>query len=141
MEAEKNMIRICKLCGGLFYYKGFGYGYCDRCTKMDNEMFCKVKEYVWEHAGASVVEVSDQVNVSTKQIYRYLKDGRLEVPEGSPIYLKCESCGADIRYGRYCPDCATRIHKNLTSVTEAELCEIGEKPKSKKGKIHFQYEK
>lgn len=142
MEADKSMIRICKLCGGLFYYKGFGYGYCDRCVKIDDENFHRVKEYIWDHVGASVVEVSDQVNVSVKQIYAYIKDGRLEIPEGSPIYLKCEMCGTDIRYGRYCPDCATHMHKKLSSVTEADLCEIGERPSSsKKGRIHFQYEK
>lgn len=142
MEADKNMIRICKLCGGLFYYKGLGYGYCDRCTKIDDEMFHKVKDYIWEHPGASVEEVSRHVNVSVKQVYNYLKDGRLEIPDGSPIYLKCENCSADIRYGRFCPDCATHLHKKLSSITEAELCEIGERPSgSKKGKIHFQYEK
>lgn len=142
LDADKKNLRTCKLCGGLYYYRGFGYGYCERCTKLDDDMFHKVKDYIWENGTASVAEVSEDLQVSERQIYNYLKDGRLEIPDGSPIYLKCERCGTDIRYGRYCPECATHIHKNLSSVTEADLCEIGERPgTSKNGKIHFQYEK
>lgn len=142
LDADKQNLRTCKLCGGLYYYKGFGYGYCERCSKLDDEMFHRVKDYIWENGTASVAEVSEDLQVSEKQIYNYLKDGRLEIPDGSPIYLKCERCGTDIRYGRYCPECATHIHKKLSSVTEADLCEIGEKPGTgKSGKMHFQYEK
>jgi len=142
MDMDKRKLRTCKLCKGLFFYQGYGYGYCERCAAIDDEIFHKVKDYIWEHPMATVTEVSEEVNVSENLIYNYLKDGRLEIPDGSPIYLKCENCGTDIRFGRYCPECATQIHKNLSSVTEAELCEIGERPGGeKKGKIHFQYQK
>lgn len=139
-KTHKSNVRICKLCGGLFYYTGYGYGYCDNCAKIDDEIFHKVKDYIWEHGTATVIEVSENVNVSIKQIYNYLREGRLEIPESSPIFIKCERCGVDIRYGRYCPECAVQVHKNLSSITEADLCEIGAKVKKKQeGKMRFNH--
>lgn len=143
METEKNrwnkrgQMRNCKHCGRVFHYFGYGYGYCERCTKIDNETFHKVKEYIWNHTHATVLEVSGALGVSERQIYQYLRDSRLEVPEDSPIFLKCEICNTDIRYGRYCPECAIQMNKDFTSNIRADNFEIGEKPKNMKGKMHY----
>lgn len=134
---KKDEIRNCKRCGQVFHYYGYGYGYCERCTKIDDEVFHKVKDYIWTHKNATVIEVSSALGVSERQIYQYLRDSRLEVPEDSPIFLKCEICSTDIRYGRYCPECAVKMNKDLSSNVRADVFEVGEKPKSMKGKMHF----
>lgn len=131
----KEEIRSCKFCGGMFRYYGYGYGYCEKCTPIDNEMFHRVKEYIWEHGRATMFETSEATGVSMKQIAQYLRDGRLEIPEDSEIFIRCEMCGAEIRYGRYCPECASRTVKELKSALKVDLFEIGEKPK-KKGRMH-----
>ncbi len=133
----KEEIRTCKFCGAMFYYYGFGYGYCPRCTPLDAEMFHRVKDYIWEHGTASMVAVSDATGVSVNHIIQYLKDGRLEIPEESDIFIHCELCGGNIRYGRYCPECAARTSKTLKSAVKMDLFEVGEKPKVMKGKMHF----
>ena len=43
-------------------------------------------------------------------------------------------CGTDISYGRYCPTCATKLKKELSSALIAT--EIGEVPK-KSGKMRY----
>lgn len=132
----REEIRSCKFCGGMFRYYGFGYGYCEKCTPIDNEMFHRVKEYIWEHGRATMLEASEATGVSIKQITQYLRDGRLEIPEDSEIFIRCELCGADIRYGRYCPECASRTVKELKSALKVDLFEIGERSK-KKGRMHY----
>lgn len=136
-SSEKEDVRFCKFCGALFRYNGFSYGYCPTCTKIDNEIFQRVKDYVWTHPKATEAEVSEVVGVSIKQIKQYLRDGRLEIPEDSPIFLKCEQCSANIRYGRFCRDCAVQISKKFGGERKVELYEIGEKPKSQSGKMHY----
>lgn len=133
---RKEEIRSCKYCGAMFRYYGFGYGYCERCTPIDEEMFHRVKDYIWEHGTASAAEVSSAVGVSIKQIDQYLRDSRLEIPEDSPIFIRCEVCGTEIRYGRFCQECASRVTKDMRKAFKAESFEIGEKPK-KSGKMHY----
>ena len=133
----KEEIRTCKFCGGMFRYYGFGYGYCERCTPIDNEMFHRVKDYIWENGTATMAVVSDATGVSMKQINQYLRDGRLEIPEDSEIFIRCELCGTDIRYGRYCQECASRTSRELKSALKVDIFEIGEKPKRMRGKMHY----
>ncbi len=134
---KDSVVKTCKRCGRMFQFYGFGYGYCETCAVIDNEIFHKVKEYIWEHGTASGNDVSEALGVSLKQIFTYLREGRLEIPDTSPIFIRCESCNQQIRYGRYCQECGTRLRKDLTSATRAELYEIGEAPSTKSGKMHF----
>lgn len=34
-----------------------------------------------------------------------LKEGKLEIPSNSDIFIKCKICGCDIRYGELCNKC------------------------------------
>ena len=51
--------------------------------------------------------------MSQRTVRRLLKDGRLEIAEGSNVYLRCELCGKEIRSGQYCPECEIKVHRNL----------------------------
>lgn len=67
----------------------------------------------------------------------FLKKGKLEIPENSKYYLKCEKCGCSIRYGRYCPECVKELAGGIKAVFSEDA---GEKPKyddSKTGKLHY----
>ena len=125
---------VCRKCKRLFTYPGFGSKYCPDCRKIDEENRDKVKEYLREHGTANMVEISENTGVSTHDINQYLRDGMLEIPEGSPIYIKCEKCGCDIRSGRWCPECAATLSKELKGM----FVGIGEKPRVKlEGKMRF----
>ena len=80
-------------------------------------------------------EISQATGVTEKTVRRYLTESRLEIPEGSPIYINCTVCGCEIRSGRYCPDCA-RTMNDLNGA----LKYAGDKPKTPgemSGKMHF----
>lgn len=135
--ANKNL-RACRRCRRFFEYMNIGYGLCPSCAKLDNEVFQRVKDYLLEHQTATAQEISDAVGVSKSAIYQYLRDGRIEIPENSPIFIKCEMCREDIRYGRFCPECAVKAQKELNKGTAIiDIYEIGERPKHKEtAKMH-----
>ena len=116
-------IESCKRCGRLFQYIT-GKPICQECKKKEEELFQKVKEYLREHPGAVIKEVSEETGTSIPMIEGFLKLGRLEVSKDSPISLLCEKCGKKIKTGRYCHDCT---HEIATQIQ-------GEARKLKKGK-------
>jgi hypothetical protein len=78
--------------------------------------FQEVKEYIRENPGVGIAEVSEACDVDTAQIRQWLREERLEVTEGSPIYLSCESCGASIRSGKYCDKCKASMANSLKTI-------------------------
>ena len=127
-------VEKCEHCQRLFNYPGFGSKYCPECLKIDEANRDKVKEFLREHGNANMYEISLATGISEKDIKQYLRDGMLEIPEGSPVYIKCEACGCDIRSGRWCPACAARLSTDLKGV----LVSVGEVPKENmKGKMRF----
>jgi len=76
-------IRNCKRCGRLFNYIG-GRPICQDCKKQDEEEFKRVKEYLYEHPKASIIEVSNALDISVQKIKSYLRkvDLKLSEPKG-----------------------------------------------------------
>jgi len=127
-------VEACENCGNLFHYPGFGTKYCPACRKIDEENREKVKAYIKENGSANMYQISLATGIPQKLIKQYLRDGMLEIPEGSPIYIKCEGCGCDIRSGRWCPECAVRLNNDLKAVYFG----TGEVPKERvRGKMYF----
>lgn len=129
--------QVCARCRRMFTYSGFGHRYCEICKEYDTRDFEKVRTYIYEHGTATMLQLSEATKVEINYIEQYLREGRLEIPESSNIFIHCEMCQAEIRSGRYCKDCAVQLSKNFSGVLDE--FEIGEKAKrsSKDGKMHF----
>jgi len=140
MATFKKRTAVCARCGKLFDYMGFGFRYCPICKVFDEEEFSLVREYVYEHGTATMLEVEQQTGVSNRRIMQYLREGRLEIPESSPIFIRCDGCNTEIRSGRFCKACGSKLSKELTGVLTNEY-EIGEEPKDRKGKMRFNRER
>ena len=124
----------CEGCRRLFMYPGFGAKFCPKCRERDVENQHKVKEFLRENGASNMYQISEATGVSERLIRQYLRDGMLEIPEGSPIYIKCESCGCDIRSGRWCPPCAARLSNGL----KVNFVCVGDIPKFRAvGKMRF----
>lgn len=145
-EKQKNnntrkyeMIKICPICGQPMKYM-FGEVYkCQKCGRSELSDFGKVREFL-EKAGAQpAVVISRETGVELNVIDKFLKEGRVEIPDGSDVYIKCQSCGTDIRYGRFCPECMMKMTKDLGQAMLAP--EVGERPRSKSGRMHTLEEK
>jgi len=103
----------CRRCKKIFMYSGVGPKICESCKKQEDEDFEKVRAFVREYPGATAQEVSDATGVPAPLIYRFLKEGRLEVSESSPIALQCENCGVRIRSGRFCVACSKKLAADM----------------------------
>ena len=105
--------RVCKECGGVMVFKGVGEYHCEDCGLVDYDDYGKVRMYIENHKGATAAEIEKEVGVAQRTVRRLLKDGKIEIAEGSKVYLRCELCGKQIRSGQFCPDCEIKVHRNL----------------------------
>lgn len=124
----------CSKCGGPLYYKGSGRYICSSCENTEYDDFGKVKLYLDEHGVSTAGVISEATGVSMKKLNIMLREGRVEIPDGSKYYIKCENCGCEIRYGHYCPDCVRRTASDLRQAFYVEG--MGEKPRNR-GSMHF----
>ena len=119
-------VRTCKSCGRMF--NGVGRSpLCPSCAEKLEEKFQQVKEYVWEHRTATMQDISDNNDVSVKQIRQWVREERLSFADDSPVGLECEKCGATIKTGRFCENCKNKLNSDLSSVMRKP-----ETPKEKK---------
>ena len=103
--------RECSICHGGMRFVGVGEYHCEKCGSVEFDDYGKVRLYIEQHRGATAKEVEDAIGVSQRSIRYMLKEGRIEVADGSKVFLKCEACGCSIRMGRYCPVCESRMRQ------------------------------
>lgn len=111
--------KTCSVCGEPLVYKCLGEYRCEACGNIDRDDFGKVRHFLDENGPTPALLISEKTGVALSKINQYLRQGRVEIPDGSSVYIKCEVCGKDIRFGRYCPECAVRFSKSMqgTAVT------------------------
>ncbi len=112
---------------------------CRKCQHIMLDDFGKVKSYIEEFGPASAMEIESVTGVRQEVIDLLLRKGRVEIPEGSKYYIKCEKCHCSLRYGRFCPDCAKDTAGQIRNLL---LDEVGERPRidlnsDRTAKIHF----
>lgn len=112
---------VCKECGGVMVYKGVGEYHCEDCGFVDYDDYGKVRLYIENHKGATAAEIESEIGVSQRTIRQMLRESRIEVAEGSKMFLRCEVCGRNIRSGRYCPECEIKMHRNLEEQQREKL--------------------
>lgn len=129
--------KICPKCGELMRY-AFGEVFkCDYCGQEELTSFGKVRKYIEENGPSNASNISRGTGVPVSIINKYLREGRIEIPDGSDSYIKCEDCGADIRYGRYCPACAAKHNKDQNvGIFNSEAGEVPKHKRDAYGKMH-----
>ncbi|MDQ2085108.1 MerR family transcriptional regulator [Herbivorax sp. ANBcel31] len=110
-------VRNCKSCGKIFNHLG-GYPICPTCKKKDEEDFQRVKDYLYDNPKASIIQVSNELEISVRRIKSYLRDERLEIigSEGNML-LECEKCGKAISSGRFCKECSSSVVDSIRATT------------------------
>ena len=131
----------CEICGSKVYYVAGGEYQCRKCEHTMLDDFGKIKQYIDMFGPSPAVEIEESTGVRREVIDLFLKKGRLEIPEGSSYFIKCEKCKCSIRFGRFCPDCAKETQSTAKGI-RVLLEEVGEKPKrifnpENAAKVHF----
>jgi methionyl-tRNA synthetase len=102
-----------------------------------DEKFSEVKEYVYNHPGVGIQEVSEEMEVSIPQIKQWIREERLSFAEDSMIGLECESCGVTIKTGRFCKACKDKLAKGLTDLYQEERTVQKQKDSRENPKMRF----
>ncbi len=130
-------VKTCKMCKKIFNYIG-GEPLCPSCAKKMEEKFQEVKKYIQENNGASLDQVAEECDVSSKTIQRWIREERLELKAGSGIMLYCEACGKPVTSGRFCDACKNSLASELgASIQKPKAAPTKEKPKDNRNKMRF----
>lgn len=117
---------FCEECGGKMFYQYDGIYQCNECGKEQLDDFGKIREYLEKNPGSTAVVISQETKVDLGIVSMFLKDGRIQIPTGSRIYIKCEKCGCSLRYGRYCEECTREL---AGAIKSAMLEDAAKKPR------------
>ncbi len=77
-------VRTCKSCGRMFNCIG-RTPLCPACADEMEKKFQQVKEYVWEHRSATLQDISENNDVSVKQLRQWVREERLTFSDKSPV--------------------------------------------------------
>lgn len=135
---QKN-IEKCELCRGRMKYIGGGKYECTSCGTQALDDFGRIKQYLDQNGPTPEAIIAHETGIGMDKIDAYLRRGMVEITNSSNYFLKCEKCGCEIRYGRYCPECARGEIANSLRVSYED---VGERPKANansdmSGKMHF----
>lgn len=111
IEGTYHVPRTCKECGGALIFKGVGEYRCEDCGSVLYDDYGKVRLFLESHPGANATDVERETGVSQKIIRQMLREARIQVAEGSGVFLHCEICGAGIRFGKYCTSCEAKAQR------------------------------
>ncbi len=129
-------VKNCKNCKRLFNYLG-GEQICPACKEELEVKFAKVRDYVWDHKNATMEEISEQNEVSVKQIKQWIREERLVFTDDSTMGIECENCGAMIKSGRFCDKCKAEMSNNLSTLIKKPQVEAPVKKKKDGDRMRF----
>lgn len=107
----------CRGCGRLFNYLQ-GPKLCPACVDELEKKFVEVKEYIRANPSATITQISEENEVTTKQIKQWIREERLSFTDDSPIGIECENCGTMIKTGRFCNNCKNVLQHDLAQSIE-----------------------
>ena len=103
MDLQK--VKKCVVCRRLFEYPGYGPQMCPMCKIEDEAQFKRVKDYLRDNPGKTLMETSKDCDVTVDRIRFWLKDERLVYADIKDTGLVCENCGTPITTGTLCEEC------------------------------------
>ena len=135
-RGEIMELKTCKNCRRL-YNHFVGQNLCPSCMTQLDEIYRKVKEYVYDHPNVTIQEVADEFDISIKTIHGWIREERLEFGSMSSVGLPCEVCGVTIKSGKYCGTCKKTLVESLSSVYRETPVVKGPEEKKKDTKMRF----
>lgn len=105
LDEHYTMLKECPKCGTRMIY-AYGEVYeCPKCGNKEFTEFGKIRDYLEKHGPQNAVTIADATGVSVKTIQKFLYQAVLRY-QMVLVHILCQMCGAEIRYGRFCPECS-----------------------------------
>ncbi len=129
-------VKNCKKCGVFFNFVS-GLPLCPSCMKEIDDKFSEVKQYIYDHPGVGIQEVSEENEVPIVIIKKWVKEERLAFAEGSAIGVDCERCGRMILTGRFCEACKADVKKQFGNIIATTTKQPEKKLERDNAKMRF----
>lgn len=126
-------IRNCKRCNRIFQFSGNKY--CPGCVMELDELYRKVRDYLYRNPDSNILEVSEATGVEEDIILEFLREGRLELKEPS-LALTCERCDKPITTGRMCKECLREFEQGMKKGL-GEATRTASELKRDDGRVHL----
>lgn len=107
----------CPKCGKLFLRITV---LCAACYQKQEEDYLKAADYLRDHSGGTIQELSDATEVSIAQIRQFILAERILVSQFPNLSYPCETCGSMIRTGKTCSNCMDTLNKLANQVEKGE---------------------
>lgn len=101
----------CPRCGRL-YAKNFR-DVCTNCHQALEKDYERCVDYLRANKGLTIQELSDDTEISIKQITRWIREGRISLYNAPNMSYPCEVCGILIREGHICESCKGRFNRDV----------------------------
>lgn len=108
----------CPRCGRVFA-KGINE-VCRSCMKVIEKEYERCAQYLRENKGCNIHELSEETEVSIRQITKFIREGRISLMDFPNMGFPCESCGVMIREGNLCGSCRSKLSKEINQLREYE---------------------
>lgn len=120
----------CPRCGRLFS-KNFR-DVCQNCHQELEHDYERCVNYLRENKGLTIQQLSDDTELSIRQITRWIREGRISLFNAPNMSYPCESCGILIRDGHMCDSCRNRLQRDVknassTGSLRSRFDEVGNK--------------
>ena len=129
-------VRVCKKCGSLFNFIS-GLPLCPSCMKEIDDKFPQVKQYIYDHPGVGIHQVSEDNEIPVVIIKKWVKEERLAFAEGSAIGVECERCGKMILTGRFCEACKADVKNQFGNIIASSNKKPEKRPEYDSAKMRF----
>ena len=105
-------LKKCSNCNQLFAASA-GQRICPDCLDEEEEKFQIVKDYLWDHPGVTVTQISEATGVGEPIIEKFVREGRFIEIQGSNLKIECQRCGAPISKGKFCNECSNKLASDI----------------------------
>lgn len=116
MVYDPGKLISCRVCGAIIVK--LSRDVCPKCFQKEEELFQKVKSYLRNSPGSTIVQVASDLKCDEKQVEDFIKSGRLE-RVGVQVSHPCQICQKVILEGIICPICKRDLKEQVGSLKDS----------------------
>ncbi len=109
----------CPRCGKLFS-KTFRE-VCNNCHLELEKDYERCVEHLRLNKGLDIQQLSEDMEITIKQITKWIREGRISLINAPNLSYPCESCGTLIRENNICGSCKNRLQRDVKNANSTGI--------------------
>lgn len=110
----------CHACGRLFLKEHSDY--CLNCYLEIEEEFKQIEAFLnnEKNRNATIDEVTENTGISTKQVIKFIRDGRIFADDYPNLHYPCAYCGTNIKKQVLCNSCLENLSSDINKTLKTD---------------------